>query len=67
LPEYFISNPILKNTKIPSPIDPSEIYKNLENYFSEFYRDKTIEIQMSEKEKIVSKGFDPITSFRNMK
>jgi hypothetical protein len=67
LPEYFINNPILKNSKIPSIIVPSEINKNLENYFSGFYRDKTIEIQMSNKEKIISKGFDPVTSFRNMK
>ena len=65
--EYFISNPILKNTKIPSIIEPSEININLENYSSEFYRDKTIEIQMSDKEKIISKGFDPVTSFRNIK
>jgi len=67
LPEYFISNPILKYTKIPSIIEPSEINRNLENYFSGFYRDKTIETQMSNKEKIISKGFDPVTSFRNMK
>jgi len=65
--DSFISNPILKNTKIPSIIEPLEIYKNLEGYFSEFYRDKTIEIKMSNKEKIVSKGFDPISSFRNIK
>jgi hypothetical protein len=66
-PEYFISNPILKNTKIPSVIEPLEVYKNLEMYFSEFYRDKTIETKMSNKEKIISKGFDPVTSFRNIK
>jgi len=63
----FISNPILKKTKIPSIIEPSEINRNLENYFSEFYRDKTIEAQMSNKEKIISKGFDPVSSFRNIK
>jgi len=62
----FINNPILKNTKIPSIIEPLEIYKNLEGYFSGFNRDKTIEIQMSDKEKIVSKGFDPVSSFRNI-
>ena len=65
--DSFITNPILKNIKIPSIIDPLEIYKNLEGYFSGFNRDKTIEIQMSDKEKIVSKGFDPVTSFRNIK
>jgi len=65
--DNFISNPILKNTKIPSIIEPLEIYKNLEGYFSGFNRDKTVEIQMSDKEKIVSKGFDPVFSFRNIK
>ena len=63
----FISNPVLKNTKIPSIIEPLEIYKNLEGYFSGFNRDKTVEIQMSDKEKIESKGFDPVSSFRNIK
>jgi len=63
----YISNPILKDIKIPSIIEPLEIYKNLEGYFSEFYRDKTIETKMSDKEKIVSKGFDPVASFRNIK
>ena len=40
--------------------------KDYYDYIAHQYRNKTVEIQMSDKEKIVSKGFDPVSSFRNI-
>jgi len=62
---YKVSNPIMKNTSIPSIIDATEVWKNLNNYISSKYNDKTITIVNSDVDKAVNHGFDKKTSFRH--
>ena len=60
-----ISNPILKDLFIPSLVKAEDIWKDLSNYISSKYNDKTITIVNSDVDKAVNHGFDKKTSFRN--
>jgi len=65
IPESKISNPILKDTIIPSYIKAIEVWGNLSNYISSKYNDKTITIINSDVDKLQNHGFDKVVSFRN--
>ena len=60
-----ISNPILKDTVIPAHIKDVEVWKDLSNYISSKYNDKTITIKNSDVSKLQNHGFDKVTSFRH--
>lgn len=64
--ENVIGNPLLKTTFIPSIIPPETIWIDVENYISSLNNDKIFD-KMTNKEKILSHGFDLKTSFRNVK
>ena len=64
--ENIIENPLLKSTFIPSIIPPETIWIDVENYISSLNNDK-VHDNMTNKEKILSHGFDLKTSFRNVK
>jgi len=65
LKEHRIVNPILKDTAIPSYINAIEVWKDLSNYISSKYNDKTITIVNSDVEMAINHGFDKRTSFRH--
>jgi hypothetical protein len=60
------SNPIFRETKFPSIINPKEIYINLLNYLSAQKNDLSYSTPMTDVEKAENHGFDKITSFRNL-
>jgi len=60
-----VKNPILRETKLTSLLDPQEIWVNLDNYLSSLNNDKDVSIPMTEEEKAEVHGFDRKTSFRN--
>lgn len=59
-----IQNPILKDTYIPSYIDPTEIYDKLYNYLISI-REKPIEDKRNDVQKLEGYGFDRKSSFRH--
>lgn len=63
--DNIVLNPILKDTPIPSLIPASDVWKDLSNYISSQYNDKTITIVNSDVEKAVNHGFDKVSSFRH--
>jgi hypothetical protein len=63
--ESALSNPILKDTPIPSIIPARDFYNAIDNYLRSKYNDKTIEIKNSDIDKAINHGFDKKTSFRH--
>ena len=59
-----IKNPILKDTYIPSFIDPTEIYDKVYNYLISI-REKPIIDKRNDVQKLESFGFDKKSSFRH--
>lgn len=62
----IVKNPILKNTFIPSEIEPEEVWQLISDYISKL-KDKDIVDNRTDAEKIESAGFDEKISFRNIK
>ena len=62
--ESYIDNPILDGTWLPCYISPEEIYTEVYNYLL-MKSAKKIEDNRSDVEKMESKGFDKVSSFRN--
>jgi hypothetical protein len=60
-----ISNPILKETIVPSYIKDLEVWKDLSTFISSKYNDKTITIKNTDVEMAINHGFDKVTSFRH--
>jgi hypothetical protein len=56
--------PLLKNSPIPSLISPKEMWQLVYNFLSQQISDKETTVILSDKEKIVNKGFDLKSSFR---
>ena len=59
-----IELPILQNTEIPSLIPANEIWCNIYNYLL-FQKEPKIIDSRTDKQKLESRGFDNITSFRH--
>lgn len=59
----FEKFPILKDYDIPNILDPDTIWCMLVDWLS---REKQIENKLTDKEKIITHGFDKVTSFRKM-
>ena len=59
-----IPNPILKDTWVTSYINPEELYNNIYDYLISI-REPKIEDNRNDIQKLESKGFDKVTSFRN--
>lgn len=62
--ESYIDNPILDGTWLTGYISPEEIYTEVYNYLL-MKNAKKIEDNRSDVEKMESKGFDKVSSFRN--
>jgi len=56
--------PILQNTEIPSLIPAEKIWSNLYNYLL-YQKDPQVIDNRTDKQKLESRGFDNITSFRH--
>jgi hypothetical protein len=61
----ILPNPILKDTSIASFIGTLDIWIELNNFISSKYNDKTVTIKNSDVDKLINRGFDKKTSFRN--
>lgn len=59
--------PMLQSMGIDKVIDSFTIYNKLQEFFSERLEEERKELDMTEKEKVLSKGFDPVVSFRHRK
>jgi hypothetical protein len=55
----IFNNPILRETSIPSIIPPEKIIEGLDLYFSSLYEDKTVNINLTDKQKAINHGFEP--------
>jgi len=64
-PNKLLINPILKDSKIPSIIPAEKIIQGLELYFSSLNEDKTINISLTDNDKLINHGFDKRWSFRH--
>jgi hypothetical protein len=64
-PDKLLINPILKDSKIPSIIPAEKIMQGLELYFSSLNEDKTINISLTDNDKLINHGFDKRWSFRH--
>jgi len=63
--DKLLINPILKDSKIPSIVPAEKIMQGLELYFSSLNEDKTINISLTDNDKLINHGFDKRWSFRN--
>lgn len=59
-----ILNPVLAESWIPAYIDATEMYNEIYNYLIAI-REPQVEDNRSDVQKLESKGFDKVTSFRN--
>lgn len=57
--------PCLARLGFEEVLDAFLLYNNLQDFFSKQLEEKYQELEMTEKEKVESKGFDPVVSFRH--
>ena len=62
--DQIINLPILKDTVISGYISGKDVFLNIYSYLSS-KKDVKVEDKRSDKEKLISKGFDNVTSFRH--
>jgi hypothetical protein len=61
---YIVENPILNNTSLTKFFSPEELYNKIYDYLIHIKEPKVID-NRNDVQKLESKGFDKVTSFRN--